>query len=152
MIDAAGLARELAVACAGRRPIAPLSSRIPEFDLTAAYAVEHELVALRRASGHEPIGRKIGYANKALWRVLKLETVAWAHVYDDTVQYARGGGASISIGRMFSPKIEPEILFKLKSDVERPFRDRNSEPADVLDACEWIALGFEIIDCRFPDW
>ena len=27
-----------------------------------------------------------------------------------------------------------------------------SEPAAVLDAVEWIALGFEIIDCVYQDW
>ena len=25
-------------------------------------------------------------------------------------------------------------------------------PAAVLDAVEWLALGFEIIDCPYPDW
>ena len=26
------------------------------------------------------------------------------------------------------------------------------EPAAVLESVEWLALGFEIIDCVFPDW
>ena len=48
---------------------------------------------------------------------------------------------------MYSPKIEPEIVFKLK----RPLGGR-LEAAAVLEAVEWLALGFEIIDCVFPDW
>ena len=30
------------------------------------------------------VGRKVGFANKAMWRVLKLDTLVWAHMYDDT--------------------------------------------------------------------
>jgi 2-keto-4-pentenoate hydratase len=27
-----------------------------------------------------------------------------------------------------------------------------NDPAATLDAVEWLALGFEIIDCAYPDW
>jgi 2-keto-4-pentenoate hydratase len=27
-----------------------------------------------------------------------------------------------------------------------------AEPAAALESVEWIALGFEVIDCPFPDW
>jgi 2-oxo-3-hexenedioate decarboxylase len=62
------------------------------------------------------------------------------------VQYSAGGRASLSIERMVSPKIEPEVVFKLKKPIAAV------EPADVLGAVEWLAIGFEIIDCIFPDW
>ena len=156
-LDTKGLAAEISAAYANRQPIATPSSRYPEFDLVSAYAVEAELVQLRGASGHATIGRKVGYANKAIWRVLKLDTLAWAHMYDDTVHHARNGETSLSITRMYSPKIEPEIVFKLKAGAG-PFQRRSGtespavQAADALDACEWIALGFEIIDCVFPAW
>ena len=113
-----------------------------------AYAVEAELARRRRVSGHATVGRKVGYANKAMWRALKLETLVWAHMYDDTVRYADGGGARLSISPMHAPKIEPEIVLRLK----RPLAAGDAHPAAVLDAVEWLALGFEIIDCRFPKW
>jgi 2-oxo-3-hexenedioate decarboxylase len=47
---------------------------------------------------------------------------------------------------MVSPKIEPEIVFMLSKPLA------SSDPIAVLEATEWIALGFEIIDCVFPDW
>jgi 2-oxo-3-hexenedioate decarboxylase len=153
MTDASALARDLAAAYAHRRTIAPPSSRDPTFDLTAAYAVEGELVRLRRASGRTPAGRKVGYANKAMWRALKLDTLVWAHVYDDTIHDVPGGEASLSIARMYSPKIEPEIVVKLRSGVAHPFEGRDGLDAPAaLGACEWIALGFEVIDCVYPDW
>jgi 2-oxo-3-hexenedioate decarboxylase len=143
------LAQELLTSYAAGRPI-PLapSARDRDFDLAAAYAVEAELVRLRRASGRRTVGLKVGFANKALWRVLKLDTLVWAHMYDDTVRHARNGAASLSIGRMCSPKIEPEIVFGLKTSLTGDARD----PAAVLDRVEWLALGFEVIDCVFPDW
>ena len=49
---------------------------------------------------------------------------------------------------MCSPKIEPEIVFKLKT----PIGPGPLEAAAVLESVEWLALGFEIIDCVFPDW
>jgi 2-oxo-3-hexenedioate decarboxylase len=49
---------------------------------------------------------------------------------------------------MCSPKIEPEIVFKLR----QPLEAGTTEPAAVLEAVEWLALGFEIIDCVYADW
>jgi 2-keto-4-pentenoate hydratase len=148
-IDPTTLARELIAAQTGRQPIAaPPSARDPEFDVTAAYAVEAEIARIRRASGHATVGRKVGFANKAMWRLLKLDTLVWAHMYDDTVQYAQAGDAALSVDRMYAPKIEPEVVFKLK----RPLASGDLDPAAILDAVEWLALGFEIIDCPFPDW
>lgn len=148
-LDPAALAAELMAAYSDRRIIPTLpSSRDPEFDLTAGYAVEAELARLRRASGHRTVGRKVGFANKALWRVLKLDTVVWARMYDDTVSYADTNTASLSLLRMCAPKIEPEIVFRLKT----PVSGADLEPAAVLAAVEWLALGFEIIDCVFADW
>ena len=59
-------------------------------DLPTAYAVEAELARRRVAAGHRVVGVKAGYANKAVWRALKLETLAWASMYDDTVAFASG--------------------------------------------------------------
>lgn len=148
-VDVRALARELRAAYAASQVIVdgPPSGRVPGFDLDAAYSVEAELVRMRRASGRTTVGRKVGYANKAVWRALKLDTLVWAHMYDDTVQYAPAHTASLAIERMCAPKIEPEIVFKLRTPL-----DGVSEPADVLEHVEWVALGFEIIDCVFADW
>jgi 2-keto-4-pentenoate hydratase len=147
--DTKTLALELMSAySSGQSIMVPPSARETGFDLPAAYAVEGELARMRRASGHATVGRKVGFASKALWRTLKLDTLAWAHMYDDTVQYAENNEIIIPIGHLYSPKIEPEIVFKLK----KPISGDSSDPAAVLEAVEWLALGFEIVDCRFPDW
>ena len=149
MVDAGigALARELFDARAHRAGIALApSAREGTFDLATAYLVEAELVRMRRAEGRATTGRKVGFANKAMWRVLKLQTLVWAHMYDDTVVNARDGHASLSIARMFSPRIEPEVVFKLKQ------APASADPAAGLESVEWVALGFEFVDCPFPDW
>jgi len=148
-LDVKALARELASAYANRQPVDIVpSARNSGFVLNDAYAVEAELERLRREAGHHAVGRKVGYANKAMWRVLKLDTLVWAHMYDDTVQYAQRDSATVSIERMYSPKIEPEIVFKLKA----PLGTEAVEPDVALAGVEWLALGFEIIDCVYPGW
>ena len=143
------MAQEVTSAYAHRQTLpAPFSAREAGFDLNVAYAVEAELVRRRRESGRRTVGRKAGYANKAMWRALKLETLVWAHMYDDTVVEAGARRATLSLGRMCSPKIEPEIVFKLR----RPIDVGNLDPVAVLGAVEWMALGFEIVDSIFADW
>src|SRR4051812_11339360 len=113
-VDPAALARELLSASANRQTIAtPPSARDKDFDLSAAYAVAYELTRLRRAAGHSTVGVKVGFANKAVWRALKLQTLVWGPMYDDTVHHAANGEASLSIAHMVAPKIEPEIVFRL---------------------------------------
>ena len=82
------LARELQSAYESGLTIASLPSGRAGFDLNTAYEVEATLKQWHEAGGHKAVGRKVGYANKAMWRVLKLETLVWAHMYDDTVHYS----------------------------------------------------------------
>ena len=148
MIDPKALAREIASALANRETIAvPPSAREGGLDLASAYAVEHELMHLRQAEGHRTVGRKVGFANRAMWRVLKLDTLVWAHMYDNTVRHAANNEAAVSIGNMIAPKIEPEIVFRVKAPL-----DGAIDAGPVLHCVESIALGFEIIDCAYPDW
>ena len=145
--DVSAFARELFDARANCTsvPAAP-SSREGGLDLATAYLVEAELTRMRRAEGHTTVGRKVGYANKALWRALKLPTLVWANMYDDTVVYARGGGASLSTAGMVAPRIEPEVVFKLRQ------APTSADAAAVLESVYWVALGFEFVDCPFPEW
>ena len=147
-LDVNCLAQELYAAYKNGGIIMPPTSRDSGFDLTSAYAVEGELKRLRVEQGATPVGRKVGYANKAVWRILKLETLVWGSMYSDTVRYASGNHARLNLDGMRSAKIEPEIVFGLRE----PPSGEVIEPAAVLNAVEWLAIGFEIIDCPYPDW
>jgi 2-keto-4-pentenoate hydratase len=146
-IDPRALAHELAAAYADcRTDVTPPSSLDSRFNLDTAYTVQAAVTRLRRSEGRTTVGWKVGYANQALWPALKLDTLAWAPMYDDTVQYAEEGQASLSKSGRCSPQIEPEVVVKLKAPIE------SSEPAAVLESVEWLAIGFEIKDCVYTDW
>src|SRR6202162_1307825 len=146
--EAESLARELwsAYETSQMVPVAP--SARPGFDLETAYEVEAMLKQWREARGHRAVGRKVGYANKAMWRALKLETLVWAHMYDDTVHYSENNSAALSVAHPRSLKIEPEIVFGLKE----PLSGQALDAAAALASTDWLAMGFEIIACAFPEW
>jgi 2-keto-4-pentenoate hydratase len=151
--DIEGLPQELLSAYETGRVIPTPPSARPGFDLNAAYEVEAALKRLREAGGRRAVGRKVGYANKAVWRVLKLETLVWAHMYDDTVHYSTNNSATLAVPHARSLKIEPEIVFSLQQSItpERLALE-TLDAAAALKLTDWLALGFEIIDCPFPQW
>jgi 2-keto-4-pentenoate hydratase len=142
------IARQLMSAQQAGALVRQLPSSRPGFDLNSAYQVEEVLKSWRTAAGHPTVGCKVGYANKAMWRILKLESLVWAHMYEDTVHQSTDNTAQLSIAHPRSLKIEPEIVFGMKSSIAAPGLDAVA----ALETIQWLALGFEIIDCPFPDW
>jgi 2-keto-4-pentenoate hydratase len=145
--DAETIARDLFTAYQAGGMVEAPSAR-PGFSLDVAYNVEAKLKQLREAAGQKAVGHKVGYANKALWRVFKLETLVWAHMYNDTIHYAANNSATLAIVKPRSLKIEPEIVFGLKRLIAAQGLDAEA----ALAATDWLALGFEIIDCPYPEW
>ena len=141
------LARDLLNAREERTGVATLPSADASFTLDDAYTAETEIMRLRQAAGHAPNGRKVGYANKAMWRILKMETLVWARMYDDSVHMVAGNAAELPASSFYQARLEPEIVFKLQS---APAADLDG--AGALACVDWIAIGFEIIDCPFPTW
>jgi 2-keto-4-pentenoate hydratase len=64
----------------------------------------------------------------------------WAHAWTHTVHYAPSGIATLPLARLVQPRIEPEVVFRLKAPL--PLTD---DPHAMLDAVEWVAAGFEIV-------
>lgn len=124
------------------------SDLIESLAMTDAYKIAEGMAALKREAGHESVGRKVGFANKAMWRLLKLESLVWGYMWNDTVSFASEASGAISLSRMHSPRIEPEVVLKLSGVPGQEAKDGVS----ALAAVEWMALGFEINDCIFPNW
>lgn len=129
-------------------PLAPPSARFEGWNLAAGYAVGSELVKLRRELGWVTAGRKIGFTNKTIWPTLGMDTVIWAYTYNQTIRYASQNQAELSLAATYSTLIEPEIVFKLKA----PLTASDTDAASILEKVEWLALGYEVVDCNFPDW
>ena len=128
--------------------IPSIIERNPQFDWDAAYRVAAEIVKVRRTRGEKTVGRKIGFTNRNIWKEYGATAPIWAHIYDRTVQFADGHRATVSLGGSVQPRLEPEIAFKLKASLPAGV----NHPALVLEAIEWMAPSFEIVDCHFAGW
>ena len=125
----------------------PITVSAPEFSVADGYAVLHDIETRRRAQGWQPVGRKIGFTNRTIWPRYGVYQPMWAHVWARTVHLARDGKATLPLQGFVQPRIEPEVVFKLKGPV--PLTD---DPDAVLASVEWMAPGFEIVQSHFPDW
>jgi hypothetical protein len=112
MPDTAALARELFRAYRDDRLRVPAPST-----RDSAYAVEAAIAQMQAARRGRPVGVKVGYANKAMWRVLKVDTLMWAHMYHDTVYSVSSMELALPSYRRAS-KIEPGIVFRMKRPLE----------------------------------
>jgi 2-oxo-3-hexenedioate decarboxylase len=147
-MDALRIARELLDALDRGCTIPSIGARVAGFDWDAAYAVAAHLVKLRCARGERPAGRKIGFTNRNIWAEYGATAPIWAHVYDRTLVFATNGRAEISLAAAVQPRLEPEIAFGLRT----PLAAGVSDPVRVLEAVQWYAPAFEIVDCHFADW
>jgi 2-oxo-3-hexenedioate decarboxylase len=115
--------------------------------LPKAYRVAAKVRRLREARGERPIGRKIGFTNRTIWAEYGVYAPIWGYVYDRTVHELASGGGEFSLGRLCEPRIEPEIVFGLKTAPAAEMDERA-----LLGCVEWVAHGFEIVQSLFPDW
>ncbi len=129
------------------RQLAPITTTHSSFDLAAAYQVSAAVRARRAARGETPIGRKIGFTNRTIWDEYGVYAPIWGDVYDTTVTTLKDANANCDVRRFLEPRIEPEIVFELKTP---PRSDMSDE--DFLACISRVAHGFEIVQSLFPGW
>lgn len=147
-LDTQAVARELLDALDQGATVASVAERYPGFDWEDGYEIAADILEIRKLRGERPVGRKIGFTNRAIWSEYAATSPIWAHVYDRTLVIAEQGRATVSLRGAARPRLEPEIAFKLKA----PLLAGVTEPARVLQTVEWLAPSFEIVDCHFEDW
>jgi 2-oxo-3-hexenedioate decarboxylase len=129
------------------RLIGLLSDSDPLLEEQDAYAIAREVHARRLARGERPVGRKIGFTNRTVWPHYGVWQPIWGYVYDSTTLRAGAGQARARIGHLIQPRIEPEIQLHF---ARTPPVTRDEEA--ILTCIDWIAQGFEIVQCPFPEW
>lgn len=145
--DLDALAQEMKVAQDSAGQIQPFTTRVQDFDLSAAYKVAHLIHDARLTEGATPVGRKIGFTNPNMWSKFGVREPIWAYIYDTTVVQLQAPRATCRIGRFAEPKIEPEIVLHFRT---APAAD--ARLADVVNTIDWVAPGFEIVQSHFPGW
>jgi 2-keto-4-pentenoate hydratase len=134
-------------AFASHRLIGLLSERDPTLDEAGAYEIAREVHRRRVERGEHPVGRKIGFTNRTIWPRYGVWAPIWGYMYDSTVEYANDGHADVAIDHLLQPHVEPEIQlhFARTPPVTR-------DETEILECVDWIAHGFELVQCPFPDW
>lgn len=142
-------AHQLLDARASGKTIPPLSSRYA-LTLEEGYEIARRVLDLRIAAGETPVGRKIGFASNIVRQAVERGKPefdpVWSHIFDRTVHYAEDNVIVFSLSGLQHPRIEPEIVFKL----------RKAPPADatpdmLADCIEWMAHGIEVTSSIYPD-
>lgn len=117
-----------------------LSSLHPGMSMDDAYAVQRALVEKRKSTGREIIGWKIGLTSKAMQKALHIDIPDSGVLFDD-MRFETG--ATVPQGRFIEPRVEAEIAFVMKSDLDGPV-DRDA----VLAATDYVAPALELLDTR----
>lgn len=110
------------------------------------YAAARALHADRLRQSWRALGRKIGFTNRTIWPRYGVYEPMWGTVYDRTVLHAKDKACRVPLEGLPQPRIEPEILFKLKA------APRSSRTDELLSCLDWVAHSIEIVQCHQPGW
>ena len=125
--------------------VAPLRDQVDATDIALAYNIQQENHSRWSEQGRVTIGRKIGLTSTAVQAQLGVDQPDYGMVYADTCYCS---GAQISVGQFLQPKVEAEIAFVLKSDLDAD----NLTIIDVMNAVDYAVAALEIVDSRVANW
>lgn len=121
-----------------------ISRQYPELEIKDAYNIQLFNIDKEVSSGKKITGKKIGLTSLAMQDLLGVDQPDFGHLIDSMeVQ-----NNTIERNKMLLPKVEGEIAFVLKKDIQGP--DVSVE--DVIDATDYIAAAIEIVDSRIENW
>ncbi|MBZ9750277.1 2-oxo-hepta-3-ene-1,7-dioic acid hydratase [Deinococcus sp. HMF7604] len=135
------LAAQLEEAEASGAPLSPFSERFPGMTIADAYAVQRAWVAQKVVGGRRVTGHKIGLTSRAMQMASQITEPDYGALLDDMFFEPNG---DIPLSRFVAPKVEVELAFLLKADLQGP----QVTVFDVLRATEYVTPAAEIIDAR----
>lgn len=139
------LAQSLELAQKERRPCAPLSDTHPNLSVDDAYAIQQNNIAARVEKGARVIGYKVGITSEAIQNWLNVSEPDFGVLLDEMEV---GDGDAIDTQQLLQPRVEGEVAFVLKSDLEGTSFSR----AEIISAVDYALPAIEIIDSRIADW
>jgi 2-oxo-3-hexenedioate decarboxylase len=145
-VETEAVAREVIASLSDPRQFSTFSSRPGGLTVAQAYRVTPLLRAAFEAGGERITGRKIGFTNRTMWKAFGVEAPVWGYTTSRTT-HELANAPVMSLSGFSEPRIEPEIVFGLRSAPELAMSD-----GALIDCVEWIALGYEIVQSMFPGW
>ena len=124
-----------------KQQISAITVEHPNMTIDDAYAIQSAWKAIKLKEGRTIIGHKIGLTSKVMQRVMNINESDFGFLLDDMV-FEDGG--TIQTDNFLDPRIEVELAFVLKKDLEGP----NITIFDVLNATDYIVPALELIAAR----
>ncbi|KJK17984.1 hypothetical protein UB46_34450 [Burkholderiaceae bacterium 16] len=125
--------------------IQPFSAALAN-DVDAAYRIQdHNTDYALNMGGRRMVGRKIGLTSAAVQKQLGVDQPDYGVLFSD--MWIEDGHNDTVVG-LLQPKIEAEIAFGFKRDMEDP----EANLANLVESIHWVAPALEIVDSRIADW
>jgi 2-keto-4-pentenoate hydratase len=144
-VNVADLAARLIAAADARTGIAALTTSVGPFDVETAYAVQDALVADRVARGNPVVGAKLGLTSVAKQKQMNVDEPIYGWLTSDM---ALAPGEPLACARFIQPRCEPEIAFRLGTDL----RGAAATAEDVLAATEAVFPAIDVLDSRYAGY
>lgn len=127
------------------KEITKITDDYPEMTYEDAYDIQWTARAAKEARGHKIVGMKMGLTSQAKMKQMGVPNPCYGYLAD---YFAYGDGAEIKIDELIHPKVEAEIAFVLKNDLNGP----GCHIGDVIAATDFVMPAVEIIDSRYKDF
>jgi len=121
-----------------------ISKHLTTLTVQDAYCIAQEIEYLRADRNEYAVGLKVGFTNRNIWKEYNASSPIVGAMYNTTVKKIN---KTFSIEGLSEPKIEPEIIFKLK---KTPEADMSNE--ELIDCVSHVSHGFEIVHSIFKNW
>jgi len=139
------LAEMLLAAEQSQKPIPPLTESDPGISVDEAYRIQLLVMEMKKSRGRVVVGKKIGITSLAMQNMLGVKEPDYGHILDDMVVME---AEKIPTTDLIKPRIEGELAFVLKEDLEGP----GITLTEVIRCSEGVIPSLEIIDSRIVDW
>lgn len=111
------------------------------FSVSEAYEIQRASIERRRERGEKAIGIKLGFTSRAKMIQMGVDSLIWGWLTDSMLEE---DGAPVDLKRFIHPRVEPEVCFVTRREIDRPLTALEAE--SYLEA---VAPAMEIIDSRY---
>ena len=125
--------------------ISPIRQYLNQGDIDSAYEIQKINNTYRIQQGEKPVGKKIGLTSPSVQKQLGVDQPDYGLLFD-TTEVKNGGSIPHSI--IQQPKVEAEVAFVLKSDIE----GANPSIDDIRKAIDYVVASIEIVGSRIENW
>lgn len=125
--------------------ITKITDDYPEMTYEDAYDIQWTARAAKEARGTKIVGMKMGLTSQAKMKQMGVPNPCYGYLAD---YFSYGDAAEIKHDELIHPKVEAEIAFVLKSDLQGP----GCHIGDVLAATDFVMPAVEVIDSRYKDF